>query len=254
MADTLFIGIIPARYGSTRFPGKPLALINGKPMIQHVWEQSTQAKSLTHVAVATDDQRIVDAVQAFGGKALLTRTDHATGTDRCWEAYQQLQAELSLTTPAYVVNIQGDEPFIDPNQIDELTTILDGVVEIATQCTDVDSAEVLHNPDEVKIALTTQGEALYFSRQPIPFLRGVDPADWHTHYPYFRHVGLYAYRADILEQISHLPPSPLEKAESLEQLRWLEAGFRINVTSTKYIAQSVDSPSDIEKVEQPPTN
>jgi 3-deoxy-manno-octulosonate cytidylyltransferase (CMP-KDO synthetase) len=246
----MFIGIIPARYGSTRFPGKPLAMINGKPMIQLVWEHASQAKSLTRLAVATDDQRIVDAVQAFGGTALLTQTDHASGTDRCWEAFQLLQPELGDTAlnAAYVINIQGDEPFIDPNQIDELASILVDGVQIATQCTSVESAAVLHSYEEVKIALTTQKEALYFSREPIPHLRGVDPEQWHAHYPYYRHVGLYAYRADILEQISQLPPSPLEKAESLEQLRWLEAGFKINVVSTQYISPSVDRPDDIDNL------
>ncbi|GAB3508457.1 3-deoxy-manno-octulosonate cytidylyltransferase [Spirosoma knui] len=246
----MFIGIIPARYGSTRFPGKPLAIINGKPMIQLVWEQASQAKSLTRLAVATDDQRIVDAVQAFGGTAVITGADHASGTDRCWEAFQLLQPELGDTTldSAYVVNIQGDEPFIDPNQIDELTAILDGNVQIATQCTGVESAAMLHSYEEVKIALTTNKEALYFSREPIPHLRGIDREQWHTQYPYYRHVGLYAYRADILEQISQLPPSPLEKAESLEQLRWLEAGFKVNVVSTQYISPSVDWPDDIDNL------
>ncbi|GAB3544752.1 3-deoxy-manno-octulosonate cytidylyltransferase [Spirosoma fluminis] len=246
----MFIGIIPARYGSTRFPGKPLAMINGKPMIQLVWEQASQAQSLTRLAVATDDQRIVDAVQAFGGTAVITGADHASGTDRCWEAFQLLQSELGETdqTAAYVVNIQGDEPFIDPNQIDELTAILDGKVQIATQCTGVESAAMLHSYEEVKIALTTNKEALYFSREPIPHLRGIDREQWHTQYPYYRHVGLYAYRADILEQISQLPPSPLEKAESLEQLRWLEAGFKVNVVSTQYISPSVDWPDDIDNL------
>ncbi|RIV25565.1 3-deoxy-manno-octulosonate cytidylyltransferase [Fibrisoma montanum] len=245
----MIIGIIPSRYASTRFPGKPLADIDGKPMIQRVLEQAQQVKAFAHVLVATDDERIAGVVRQAGGVAVMTRSDHPTGTDRCWEAYSQLVADgtVSAARTNYVINIQGDEPFINPAQIGELAAVLDGTVELATQMSPVDSAEVLHSPSEAKIIVNAQGEALYFSRQPIPYLRGVDPAVWHEHHTFHRHIGLYAYRADILEQITQLSPSSLERAESLEQLRWLEAGYRIKLVPTRYQSQSVDDPADVEK-------
>ena len=245
----MIIGIIPARYGSTRFPGKPLADIGGKSMIQRVLEQANQATSLTKIVVATDDERIAEAVRQLGGMAIMTRTDHPSGTDRCWEAYYRLveDGEIDDDPANYIINIQGDEPFLDPAQIDELAAILDGTVELATQMASVDSAELLHDPKEAKITVNAQNEALYFSRSPIPYLWRVDPAEWHKHHAYHRHVGLYAYRADILGKITELPPSPLEQAESLEQLRWLEAGYRIKLVETNYQTPSVDDPADIEK-------
>ncbi|QIP16891.1 3-deoxy-manno-octulosonate cytidylyltransferase [Spirosoma aureum] len=245
----MIIGIIPARYGSTRFPGKPLADIGGKSMIQRVLEQAWQAQSLDKVVVATDDERIAEAVLRLGGEAIMTRTDHPSGTDRCWEAYSRLIAEKEVKASAsdYIINIQGDEPFIDPEQINELAAILDGTVELATQMSSVDSAELLHNPKEAKIIINARNEALYFSRAAIPYLWGLDPAIWHQHHDYHRHVGLYAYRADVLEKITELPPSPLEQAESLEQLRWLEAGYRIKLVETQFQTPSVDDPADIEK-------
>lgn len=246
----MIIGIIPARYGSTRFPGKPLADIGGKFMIQRVLEQAKQAASLTKVAVATDDERIAAAVRQLGEVVVMTRTDHPSGTDRCQEAYERLIADGTIPgSPAdYILNIQGDEPFIDPAQIDELTAILDGTVELATQMATVDSAAMLHDPKEAKIVVNNRNEALYFSRSAIPYLWGVSPDQWHAHHAYHRHVGLYAYRADILSQITQLPPSALEQAESLEQLRWLEAGYRIKLVSTQFQTPSVDSPADIEKI------
>ncbi|QHV99596.1 3-deoxy-manno-octulosonate cytidylyltransferase [Spirosoma endbachense] len=245
----MIIGIIPARYGSTRFPGKPLADIGGKSMIQRVLEQAWQAQSLDKVVVATDDERIAEAVLRLGGEAIMTRTDHPSGTDRCWEAYSRLIAEkeVKASVSDYIINIQGDEPFIDPEQINELAAILDGTVELATQMSSVDSAELLHNPKEAKIIINARNEALYFSRAAIPYLWGLDPAVWHQHHAYHRHVGLYAYRADVLEKITELPPSPLEQAESLEQLRWLEAGYRIKLVETQFQTPSVDDPADIEK-------
>ena len=245
----MIIGIIPARYGSTRFPGKPLANIGGKSMIQRVLEQASQATSLSKIVVATDDERIAKAVRQLGGEAIMTRTDHPSGTDRCWEAYYRLveDGEIDDDPSNYVINIQGDEPFLNPAQIDELAAILDGTVELATQMTSVDSAELLHDPKEAKITVNERNEALYFSRSPIPYLWRVDPAEWHKHHAYHRHVGLYAYRADILGKITELPPSPLEQAESLEQLRWLEAGYRIKLVETNYQTPSVDDPADIEK-------
>ncbi len=246
----MIIGIIPARYGSTRFPGKPLADIGGKSMIQRVLEQAKQAKSLDKLIVATDDERIAEAVRALGEAVVMTRSDHPSGTDRCQEAYERLVADgqTQCSTQDYIVNIQGDEPFLDPAQIDELTAILDGTVQLATQMATVDSAAMLHDPKEAKIIINPQGEALYFSRSAIPFLWGVVPDQWHLHHAYHRHVGLYAYRADVLAEITQLPPSPLERAESLEQLRWIEAGYRIKLVATNYQTPSVDSPADIEKL------
>ncbi|QMW06126.1 3-deoxy-manno-octulosonate cytidylyltransferase [Spirosoma foliorum] len=246
----MIIGIIPARYGSTRFPGKPLADIGGKSMIQRVLEQCKQAKSLDKVVVATDDERIAEAVRQLGEEAVMTRTDHPSGTDRCWEAYARLIADgfIAGDSSDYILNIQGDEPFIDPAQIDELAAILDGTVELATQMATVDSAAILHDPKEAKIVVNSQNEALYFSRSAVPYLWGIEPDQWHAHHAYHRHVGLYAYRADVLEKITQLPPSLLERAESLEQLRWLEAGYRIKMVSTNFQTPSVDSPADIEKI------
>lgn len=245
----MIVGIIPARYGSTRFPGKPLTDIGGKPMIQRVLEQAKLAQKLDAVFVATDDERIVAVVEAAGGRAVMTRTELPSGTDRCQEAYRKLVDDGTLPDDAtnYVINVQGDEPFLNPDQIDELATVLDGSVELATQMAPVESAEVLLSASEVKIIMNAWQEALYFSRQPIPYMRGVDPMSWHQHHAYHRHVGLYAYRADILDKITQLSISPLEQAESLEQLRWLEAGFCIKLVETAHTAQAVDEPDDVEK-------
>lgn len=248
----MIIGIIPARYGSTRFPGKPLIDIGGKPMIVRVLEQAQRAATLQMVVVATDDERIAEVIRQEGGGVILTRTDHPSGTDRCQEAYHRLVADgLIPDEPSnYIINIQGDEPFIEPAQIDELAAILDGTVELATQMASVDSAELLHSVGEAKITVNARSEALYFSRQPIPYLRGLDPAHWHEHHAYYRHVGMYAYRADVLDKITQLPPSPLERAESLEQLRWLEAGYGIKLIETSYQSQPVDEPGDVLRVLQ----
>ncbi|WP_020604969.1 3-deoxy-manno-octulosonate cytidylyltransferase [Spirosoma spitsbergense] len=246
----MIIGVIPARYGSTRFPGKPLADIGGKSMIQRVLEQAKQATSLAKVIVATDDERIAEAVRKLGEMAVMTRTDHPSGTDRCQEAYARLVTDglIPGSNTDYIINIQGDEPFIDPAQIDELTAILDGTVELATQMATVDSTAMLHDPKEAKITINSRNEALYFSRSAIPYLWGVEPDQWHRHHAYHRHVGLYAYRADILDQITQLSSSPLEQAESLEQLRWLEAGYRIKLVPTNFQTPSVDSQADIDKI------
>lgn len=245
----MIIGIIPARYGSTRFPGKPLADIGGKPMIIRVLEQAQKARLLNRVVVATDDERIAGVVRQAGGEVLMTREDHANGTQRCQEAYSLLVSSGAIAGESsdYVINVQGDEPFINPEQIDELAAVLDGAVELATQMAPVESAEVLHNPGEAKIVLNNRQEALYFSRQPIPFLRGVDPAHWHEHHAYQRHVGMYAYRVDILEKIAQLPLMPLQEAESLEQLAWLEAGYCIQLVTTRYQSQAVDDPADVQR-------
>jgi 3-deoxy-manno-octulosonate cytidylyltransferase (CMP-KDO synthetase) len=249
----MIIGIIPARYGSTRFEGKPLIDIQGKTMIERVYEQASKAKCLDKVIIATDDARIFEHAQNFGAEVIMTHSNHPSGTDRCWEAYSLVIGHRSLvenepTIQDYIINIQGDEPFIEPEQIDELGAMLDGSVELATQMIAVESSEILWDMGEVKIVLNDQHEALYFSRQVIPFIKNIPQADWHLHHPYFRHVGMYAYRADILQKLTELPLSSLEKAESLEQLRWLEAGFKIKCVTTQHESHCIDTPEDIEKV------
>lgn len=240
----MIAGIIPARYASSRFPGKPLALIDGKTMIHRVVEQAQQSRYLSRVAVATDDERIARHVRDFGGEVIMTAANHPSGTDRCMEALQKLGGDYR-----YVVNIQGDEPFIDPAQIDGLCGILqDGSVEIATQIIQVESQDLLFDPGEAKVVLNPQWEAIYFSRSPIPYLKDVPQSEWHLRRAYYRHVGMYAYRSDILEKLTKLPVSSLEKAESLEQLRWIEAGYKVKCVSTQYDSHCIDTPDDIEKV------
>lgn len=238
------LGIIPARFASTRFPGKPLIDIRGKTMINRVYEQAKKSAALDRVVVATDDDRIYRHVLSFGGEALMTSPQHASGTDRCWEALQQLNEEYQ-----YIFNIQGDEPFIDPSQIDLLAASLgDGKTELATLMIPVDSYDVLFDPGEAKIVVNDKLEALYFSRTVIPYVKGVEPKYWHTHHRYYRQVGMYAYRKDILHKITRLPVSNLEKAESLEQLRWLEHGFKIQCAVTDFDSHCIDAPEDVEKV------
>ena len=250
-----FIAIIPARYASSRFPGKPLADLGGKPMIQRVYEQAK--KVLDTVIVATDDERIAACVQSFGGEVVMTSPHHTCGTDRVWEAflhYNELH-QLSLRD-VVVVNIQGDEPFIQPDQIQALMACFP--TEIATLVhpfTEHDSLSDLHNPNYVKVAIardatatddTMMGKALYFSRSVIPYLRGVEACDWLKQGQHFRHIGMYAYRADVLEKITQLPPSPLEKLECLEQLRWLENGLAIRVALTQHASIGIDTPEDLQ--------
>ncbi|MFN3381182.1 MAG: 3-deoxy-manno-octulosonate cytidylyltransferase [Runella zeae] len=242
----MIIGIIPARYASTRYPGKPLIDIQGKTMIERVYEQALQAKCLSDVIVATDDERILNHVQSFGGKAVMTHPDHPSGTDRCWEAVQAVSTHGK--EGRYVINIQGDEPFVAPEQIDELGAVLDGNVELASQMIPVSDHELLFDMGEAKVIVNQEFEAIYFSRQAIPFLKGVDPQEWHKHHTYYRQVGMYAYRADILEKITQLPVSDLEKAESLEQLRWLQNGYKIKMVLTSYESHCIDTPEDVEKV------
>jgi len=240
----MIVGIIPARYASTRFPGKPLIDIEGKTMLQRVYEQAAKSKLLSKVIVATDDKRIFDHVKSFGGEVVMTAEHHPSGTDRCMDALLQLTGNYN-----YVINIQGDEPFIEPEQIDELASVLqDGTAELATQMIAVDSYEVLFDKGEVKIVLTANNEALYFSRMVIPFIKGVDEKEWHRHHQYYRHVGMYAYRKDVLQKITQLPVSALEKAESLEQLRWIENGFKIKCVVTKFDSHCIDTPEDVAKV------
>ena len=237
------LGIIPARYESTRFPGKVLADIQGKSMVQRVYEQAVKSKYLAKVVIATEDDKVIEHVKQFDGEVMLTKADHASGTDRCYEALQ-LQGE----DYDYVVNIQGDEPFINPGQIDELAVLLDGTVELATLIKKITTTDELFNLGEVKTVFNKEMEALYFSRQPIPYYRHAAELDWLQEQDYYKHIGIYAYRADILEQISHLPVSNLEKAESLEQLRWLENGYKIKLAFTDFESICIDTKEDLEKV------
>lgn len=242
MSKTI-IGIIPARYASSRFPGKPLAMINGKSMLQRVHEQACKAKFLSEVIVATDDERIVAHAREFGARVVMTDVNHASGTDRCYQAY-----ELNGKIFDYVLNIQGDEPFLDPMQIDSLAEVCDGSVEIATQMIKCHNHAVLFDAGEVKITLNAHNEALYFSRNVIPFIKNKPEAEWHKHFDYYRHVGMYAYKTNTLQQLTRLKPSALELAESLEQLRWLEHGYKIKCVETGFDSHCVDTPEDIDKV------
>lgn len=241
-------GIIPARYASTRFPGKPLVMIAGKSMIRRVYEQASLA--LDMVCVATDDQRIHDAVTAFGGKVVMTSPHHQSGTDRCAEAADKI-AVMEGIIPDAVINIQGDEPFIRPEQIDLLASCFDDPsVEIATLVRKVEPDDDLKNPNHPKVVLDLSGNAIYFSRSVIPYLRDVPEAEWPSRHTYFKHIGLYGYRTDILKKLTSLPRSPLEKAESLEQNRWLENGFRIRTKVTVWESIGIDTPEDLERVEK----
>ena len=238
------LGIIPARFASTRFPGKPLTDINGKTMIRRVYEQAS-ASSLSEVIVATDDARIFDHVQEFGGKAVMTAEHHQSGTDRCFEAYK-----LHDKPYEYIINIQGDEPFIKPEQIDLVASCFNRPgSQLATLVKKITTEEELFNVNAPKVVLSTSGDALYFSRQAIPFCRNVPQDIWHKQHTYYKHIGIYGYRADILEQITQLPPSALELAESLEQLRWLENGFKITTALTEFETIGIDSPEDLLKVQ-----
>lgn len=239
-----FLTVIPARYASTRFPGKPLALIGDKPMIQHVYEQAK--KAVEDVVVATDDKRIYDAVEAFGGKVLLTSDKHRSGTDRCFEALQKMSGEYDV-----VINIQGDEPFIQPEQIETLKACFtDPKTEIATLIKPFEKDALwddLSSPNTPKVVVNKRMEAMFFSRSVIPYLRGTDRTKWLKTHTYYKHIGLYAYKTNILAEITDLEPSALEKAENLEQLRWLENGYSIKVGITHQQTIGVDTPEDLEK-------
>ena len=238
------LGIIPARYASTRLPGKPLLDLGGKSMIRRVVEQARQA-NLTRVVVATDDERILRHVRDFGGEAVLTAPTHPSGTDRVFEAYQQLGAAADC-----IVNIQGDEPFIHPAQINALLALFeDADTQIGTLVKPVVSEAELFSPHLPKVVLNARAEALYFSRHPLPYQRQHAPAEWLRHHRYLRHLGLYAYRPATLAALTRLPPSPLELAESLEQLRWLEHGYRIRTAETELETIGIDTPEDVLKAE-----
>jgi len=242
-----FITIIPSRYGSSRFPGKPLADICGKPMIQRVYEQAK--KAMEDVWVDTDDERIYEAVTAFGGNVVMTSINHQSGTDRCAEAVKKAAA---VTGKHYdvVVNVQGDEPFMQPDQIELVMDCFqkDPTTEIATLIQPILNNEDIFRPDMVKVVLDHQSNAIYFSRSPIPYQVGVEQSKWNENLTYYGHIGLYAYRTDILEKLTSLPKSSLEKSESLEQLRWLENGFKIKTGITHYDSFGIDTPEDLRKV------
>ena len=239
-----FIGIIPARYSSSRFPGKPLAILGGKAVIEHVYRQVSSV--MEDVFVATDDQRIYDAVEAFGGKAIMTRSDHQSGTDRICEALDKVGGDFDV-----VINIQGDEPFIQRSQLETVMHCFDDPrTQIATLGKPFESMEAVENPNSPKIVLDNDGYALYFSRSVIPFVRGKECAEWLSHFPFLKHIGLYAYRTEVLREVSRLPQSPLELAESLEQLRWLQNGYKIKVGLTDVETIGIDTPEDLQRAEE----
>ena len=241
-----FIGIIPSRYQSTRFPGKPLADICGKTMIQRVYEQAQ--KALEEVWVATDDERIVKAVKDFGGNVVMTSQDHRSGTDRCAEAARKA-AELTCKQYDVVVNIQGDEPFMQPHEIGLIRECFTASpdTEIATLIQPILVNEDIFRPDMVKVILDNQSNAIYFSRSPIPHIFGVDESKWLENFPFYGHVGLYAYRYSVLQELAQLSEVLVEKVESLEQLRWLEYGFKIKTNITDSDNFGIDTPEDLEK-------
>ena len=242
-----FLAIIPARYASTRFPGKPLARLGGKPVIQRVYEQV--AGVLDDAVVATDDERIRDAVRAFGGRVEMTSPDHRSGTDRCWEAYCKQGREYDV-----VVNVQGDEPFIRPSQLEAVKRCFDDpATDIATLVkpfTEADGLDALENPNSPKVVLGSADQALYFSRSVIPYLRGVPREEWLARHTFYKHIGMYAFRRETLYKVTALPQSALERAESLEQLRWLENGFRIRAGISDVETIGIDTPEDLAKAEE----
>lgn len=241
------IAIIPARYASTRFPAKPLAKLGGKLVIERVYEQVS--KCVERAVVATDDERIYDAVMGFGGEAVMTSTEHRSGTDRCREAYDKLGYEADI-----VINVQGDEPFIQPEQIETLKACFENeATQIATLVkpfAESDGVEALENPNSPKVVVDEDMCALYFSRSVIPYLRGVERSEWLRHHTFYKHIGIYAFRAEVLREVTSLPQSSLEKAESLEQLRWLENGYKIGVGISNIETIGIDTPEDLARAEE----
>jgi 3-deoxy-manno-octulosonate cytidylyltransferase (CMP-KDO synthetase) len=242
-----FIGIIPARYASTRFPGKPLAMLGGKTVIERVYSRVSAV--LDDVVVATDDQRIFDAVLAFGGKAVMTSTEHRSGTDRCREAYANIGSDADV-----VINIQGDEPFIDPSQIEALKDCFNNddtdIATLARKFNPEAGFEAIFDPNVVKVTFTNKGNAMYFSRSIIPYVRNHKWQEWINNAEFFTHVGIYAYRANVLSEISQIPQSSCELAESLEQLRWLQNGYTIKVAITNKPTIGIDTPADLDAAEK----
>lgn len=239
-----FIGIIPARYASSRFPGKPLALLGGKYVIQHVYE--TVRMALGEAYVATDDIRIYDAVIDFGGTAIMTQAEHKSGTDRIEEAAQKINSGADV-----IVNIQGDEPFIHPSQIEAVCKCFDKEqTQIATVGKKITNIEDISNPNIPKVIVDNNGYAMYFSRSPIPYIRGVENKFWLDFFPFLKHVGIYAFRRDVLRAVTSLPESSLEKVEKLEQLRWLQNGFKVKVGLTNVETIGIDTPQDLQQAER----
>ena len=241
----MVLGVIPARYASTRFPGKPLADIHGKSMIQRVVEQCLKAQRLHKVVVATDDQRIYDHVIEFGGEVMMTREDHPSGTDRLIEVAEQFSGF------SHYVNIQGDEPFIDPSQIDQLVELIinDPQKGVGTLIQPITDPERIFDPNSVKVVTDTEGYALYFSRSPIPFIRKeADREKWWGHHAFYKHIGIYGFSTEAIQKIKTMSPASLETAESLEQLRWLTHGLRIKTAITELHSPAVDTPEDLERI------
>lgn len=240
------IGIIPARYASSRFPGKPLVDIGGQSLVERTWRQASKAVQLSEVVVATDDERIFEHVTAFGGKAVMTRQEHPSGTDRC--------AEAAALFPDFdiVVNIQGDEPFIAPEQIDAVLhpLLMHSEIAVATLAKAIEHRDEIFNPNVVKVVMDKHGRAMYFSRSPIPYLRNIPQEEWPGIHFFYKHIGLYAFRREALLELTALPPGVYEQAESLEQLRWLSAGYFIAVTLTDRETMGIDTPEDVERARE----
>lgn len=237
------LGIIPARYTSSRFPGKALVNIEGKSMVQRVYEQAKKARTLDQVAVATDDSRIYQHVKDFGGEVHMTDASHMSGTERCCEVLEKQSQSFD-----FAINIQGDEPFIKPQQIEDLTASLGEQIQIATLAKRIDDSRSLDNPHEVKVIFNHQGHANYFSRSPLPYCKDLPKDKWLEKQSYYRHIGIYGYRQDILRTITRLPVTPWELSEGLEQLRWLYHGIQIAVFTTEYQSVGIDTPEDLERV------
>lgn len=241
-----FLAVIPARYGSSRFEGKPLVDIFGKPMIRHVWERASG--SFDHCVVATDDKRIEDAARAFGATVIMTSSAHRSGTERCNEARIKAEELFGISFDT-VINIQGDEPFIHTSQLELIKSCFDdNATQIATLVKPFENGEDIFNENSPKVVRAVNGNALYFSRSVIPFLRGTDKNDWQNSHRFFKHIGLYGYRADVLSRICELPAGELERCESLEQLRWLENGYTIRTAVTDCQSHAIDTPADLELV------
>ena len=242
-----FVAIIPARYASTRFPGKPLALLGGKPVIQRVYEQVSAI--VEDAVVATDDERIFAAVEAFGGRVVMTSTEHRSGTDRCYEAYQKLGKAYDV-----VINVQGDEPFIAHSQLRAIMSCFDDehtqIATLVKPFAEEDGIEALENPNSPKVVVDAASKAIYFSRSVIPYLRGVERTEWLKHHTFYKHIGMYAFRSEALREVTALPQSSLEKAESLEQLRWIENGYNIGVGISDVETVGIDTPEDLARAEE----
>lgn len=242
-----FIAIIPARYASTRFPAKPLAMLGGRPIIERVYTQV--AKAVDDVAVATDDERIFSAVERFGGRAVMTSTEHRSGTDRCYEAFCKMGGGFDA-----VINVQGDEPFIQPSQIEAVKRCFDDpstdIATLVKPFSEQDGLAALENPNSPKVVVDASGHAIYFSRSVIPYLRGVERSQWLSRHTFYKHIGMYAFRADALREVTSLPQSSLELAESLEQLRWLQNGYKIGVGISDVETIGIDTPEDLVRAER----